>query len=105
MSSTKRPASPRRRRKPDQVSARRPPRSRRPTARKLAVSFEAPLADLIQRAASRETHGNVSAWLADAARQKIRQGALAEAVAAYEAEHGEITDHELAEVCRQWPMA
>jgi hypothetical protein len=94
-----------RRRKAQKVSAARPAKSGRPSARKLAVSFEAPLADQIQLAASQETHGNVSAWLADAARQKIRQRALAEAVAAYEAEHGEITNEELAEVRRAWPQA
>lgn len=94
-----------RRRKAQKVSPARTPKSRRPSARKLAVSFEAPLADQIQLAASQETHGNVSAWLADAARQKIRQRALAEAVAAYEAEHGEITNEELTEVRRAWPQA
>jgi hypothetical protein len=94
-----------RRRKAQKSSPGRPAKSRRPSARKLAVSFEAPLADQIQRAASQETHGNVSAWLADAARQKIRQRALAEAVAAYEAEHGEITSDELVEVRRAWPPA
>jgi hypothetical protein len=94
-----------RRRKAQKVSSVRPSKSRRPSARKLAVSFEAPLADQIQLAASQETHGNVSAWLADAARQKIRQRALAEAVAAYEAEHGEITSEELGEVKRAWPQA
>lgn len=94
-----------RRRKAQKVSSARPAKSRRPGARKLAVSFEAPLADQIQLAASQETQGNVSAWLADAARQKIRQRALAEAVAAYEAEHGEITSEELAEVRRAWPQA
>jgi len=94
-----------RRRKAQKASPARPAKSRRPSARKLAVSFEAPLADQIQLAASQETHGNVSAWLADAARQKIRQRALAEAVAAYEAEHGEITSEELGGVRRAWPQA
>jgi hypothetical protein len=101
---TKRAKAPRR--KTQKASPARPAKkSRRPGARKLAVSFEAPLADQIQLAASQETHGNVSAWLADAARQKIRQRALAEAVAAYEAEHGEITSEELGEVRRAWPQA
>lgn len=94
-----------RRRKARKVAPARRAKPRRPSAKKLAVSFEAPLADQIQLAASQETHGNVSAWLADAARQKIRQHALAEAVAAYEAEHGEITGEELAEVRRAWPSA
>lgn len=104
MASTKR-ATPLQRRKSKQASSARSARSRRPAARKLAVSFAAPLADQIQLAATQETEGNVSAWLADAARQKLRQRALAEAVAAYEAEHGEITSEELTEVQRQWPRA
>jgi hypothetical protein len=94
-----------RRRGSAKPSPARSRRSRRANATKLAVSFEAPLADQIQRAATQETGGNVSAWLADAAREKIRQRALAEAVAAYEAEHGEITDDELARVRRAWPRA
>jgi hypothetical protein len=36
---------------------------------------------------------------------KFRQRALAEAVTAYEAEHGEITDDELGGVRRAWPRA
>lgn len=71
--------------------------------RKLAVSLEDQLADDVQRAAESQTDGNVSAWLAEAARQRLRQMALAEAVSAYEAEHGVITVEELAEVRRQWP--
>jgi hypothetical protein len=93
-----------RRRRAQKTSPGRSGRSRRSTARKLAVSFDAPLAAQIQLAASQETDGNVSAWLADAARQKIRQRALAAAVAAYEAEHGEITNEELAQVRRAWPQ-
>jgi hypothetical protein len=80
-----------------------PSRSSFALSKKLAVSFEGALADQVQRAAEQETRGNVSAWLAEAARQKLRQQALGEAVAAYEAEHGAITADELAEVDRLWP--
>jgi hypothetical protein len=45
----------------------------------------------------------VSAWLAEAARDRLRQRALGEAIAAYEAEHGVIADEELAEAARLWP--
>src|SRR5687767_10040112 len=89
-----------RRRRSQKKPSGRSARSGRPASRKLAVSFEAPLADQIQLAASQETGGNVSAWLAEAARERIRHRALADAVAAYESEHGEITDAELSEVRR-----
>jgi len=103
MFAPKRSSVARGRRKAAKPSVPRPGKKTRLGATKLAVSFEATLATEIQRAASQETNGNVSAWLAEAARQKIRQRALAEAVAAYEAEHGEITEEELAEVRRKWP--
>ena len=72
-------------------------------SKKLAISFEGALARQVHRAAELEARGNVSAWLAEAARRRLRQSALASAVAAYEAEHGAITADELAEVRRQWP--
>ena len=70
---------------------------------KFAVSFARSLAEQVQLAAEAETGGNVSAWMAEAARDRLRQRALAAAVAAYEAEHGLITDSELEEVRKEWP--
>jgi hypothetical protein len=69
----------------------------------LAISLDEPLADEIQRAAQRETEGNVSAWLSEAARQRLRQTAALGAVRAYEAEAGVITEEELAAVRSRWP--
>mgnify|MGYP006316759721 FL=1 len=47
---------------------------------------------------------SVSAWVGNAMRERVakerRLGALADAVARYEAEHGEITEDELAEQAR-----
>jgi hypothetical protein len=61
------------------------------------------LAEQVVGAARLESAGNVSAWLAEAARLRLRQKALREALAAYEAEHGEITQAELTEARRAWP--
>ena len=72
-------------------------------AKKLAISLEGQLAKDVERAAKAEAQGNVSAWLADAARLRLRQLAAKDALRAYEAEAGEITDDELDEVRRQWP--
>ena len=91
---------------------RRPPRPGQTTPRKdassgasakLAISFTPDLAGDVRRAARRATDGNVSAWLAEAARQRLRHEALSEAIDTYEAEHGEITDEELAAIDKVWP--
>ena len=75
------------------------------TVRNIAISLEEQLADDVQRAAEIQAQGNVSAWLAEAARQRLRQLAAHEALAEYEGRNGVITDTELAEVRRQWPVA
>jgi hypothetical protein len=72
-------------------------------AKKLAISLEGKLAKQVERAAKSESQGNISAWLADAARLRLRQLAAKEALRAYEAESGPITDDELDEVRRLWP--
>jgi hypothetical protein len=77
---------------------------RRSGATKLAISFEGSLAAQVHRAAKLEARGNVSAWLAEAARRHLRQQALKQAIESYEAEHGVITDRELAEVRALWPQ-
>jgi hypothetical protein len=71
-------------------------------AKKIAVSFDEELAADIAEAAAGETDGNVSAWLASAARAELRRKALREAVAAFEAENGVITDAEVDEARRKW---
>lgn len=71
--------------------------------RKLAISLEEQLADDVLEAADRHADGNVSVWFAEAARQRLRQLALAEAILAHEAEHGAIGSDELEEVRREWP--
>jgi len=73
------------------------------SARKLAISVDEPLADEIQRAALREAEGNVSAWLSEAARQRLRQTAAFDALRAYESEAGVITEEELTAVRLRWP--
>ena len=74
---------------------------KRKQSEKLAISLEAALAADVRRAARQEA-GNVSACLSAAARQRLRHLAAGEALKAYEAEHGAITEDELAEAGRQW---
>jgi hypothetical protein len=74
------------------------------TTRKVAVSLEKGLADAIEEAAARENGGNVSGWLAEAARERLRLNAMREALARYEAAHGVITEEQLAEADRLWPQ-
>jgi hypothetical protein len=76
---------------------------KRVASKKLAVSFEGGLADRIQRAATEQTAGNVSAWLAEAARERLRLQAARTLLHEYEAEHGVITKDELAQIEREWP--
>jgi hypothetical protein len=78
-------------------------RKARVTSRKLAISFEAGLADQVVRAAELEVGGNVSAWLAQAAQAALRHSAARQLLEDYEREHGEITEEELAEVDKVWP--
>jgi hypothetical protein len=72
-------------------------------ARKLAISLDGDLAKEVQRAAKVESRGNVSAWLAEAARARLRQLAVKRALKVYEDERGEITEAELRRVRRLWP--
>jgi hypothetical protein len=72
-------------------------------ARKLAISLDDRLAREVKRAAKAEARGNISAWLADAARLRLRQIAAKEALRVYENEAGEITGEELRQVRRRWP--
>lgn len=62
------------------------------TVARLAISFDRELARAVRRAAGKEP---TSAWLADAARRKLRAEALLREVQAWEAEHGQFTPSEL----------
>ena len=64
-------------------------------AEKVSVSFEAELGERI-RASAAEQGESISAWLADAARDRLRLEALGEAVAAWEIEHGALSEREVA---------
>jgi hypothetical protein len=63
---------------------------------KFAVSFAPDLAMQVYKAAERTTKGNLSAWLAEAARNELRRDSLTRFLAEYEAEHGAFTEEELA---------
>jgi hypothetical protein len=69
----------------------------------LAVSFEPSLARQVRQAAAEKSQGNVSAWLAEAARERLRLDAGWALLREYEAEHGMIGDEALARVDREWP--
>ena len=71
-------------------------------ARRFAISVEEELAGAIEKAAADESDGNVSAWLARAAQTQLRQRAMREALAAYEAEHGEISAEEVEKAAGLW---
>lgn len=62
------------------------------TVARFAVSFDPVLARAVREAAGREP---TSAWLADAARRKLRAQGLLQAVREWEEEHGELTDAEV----------
>jgi hypothetical protein len=72
-------------------------------ATKLAISFESPLAGEVRRAAEVQTDGNVSAWLAEAARAQLRQMHGRALLAELLAETGPIPQEIRDEVRRRWP--
>jgi hypothetical protein len=73
-------------------------------ATKIAISLDQELALEIETAAEDETGGNVSAWMAEAARDRLRKRIGRQLVSEYEAEHGAITPEELAAASRTlWP--
>ncbi len=61
---------------------------------KMSVSFDLELGEAIRASASSSSQ-SVSAWLADAARDRLRLQALGDAVAAWEETFGSLTDAEL----------
>lgn len=71
---------------------------------RLTISVDAPLAAAAAQAVADGQVESMSAWVGEAMRDRVakerRLAALAEAISAYEAEHGEITDDEVAEQAR-----
>ena len=70
----------------------------------VSVSFDAELAERIRASAAGQSE-SISAWLADAARDRLRLEALGEAVAAWEIEHGPLSKGEVAAADRLVPRA
>jgi predicted Zn-dependent peptidase len=68
------------------------------TVARFAISFDQELARLVRRSAANEP---TSAWLADAARRKLRAEGLLEAVREWEQTHGELTPAELQAAARR----
>jgi hypothetical protein len=75
------------------------------TRRRLSASVDAELIDAGQRAVAEGRAESLSAWVNDALRSKVDQDrrllALDEFIAAYEAEHGEITEVEMDDAWRR----
>lgn len=67
------------------------------TVERFAISFDEDLASAVRKAAQDEP---ISAWLADAARRKLRAEGLLGVVAGWETRHGEITAREIEAVER-----
>jgi Arc/MetJ-type ribon-helix-helix transcriptional regulator len=74
------------------------------TKQRLSASVDAELVAVAQEAVAAGQAENVSAWVNDALRLKAdhdqRLRAVDEFLAAYETEHGEITDEEIREAAR-----
>lgn len=75
------------------------------TKQRLSASVDADLLDVAQHAIAQGRADSMSAWVNDALRLKAehdkRLAALDEFLRAYEAEHGEITDQEVADAARR----
>ncbi len=66
---------------------------------KMSVSFGLELGEAIRTSATAAAQ-SVSAWLAEAARDRLRLEALKEAVGAWEQEHGPLSEAEVAQAER-----
>ena len=66
---------------------------------KMSVSFDLELGEAIRESAN-DSQQSVSAWLAEAARGRLRLEALGDAVVAWEQKFGPLTDVEIAEADR-----
>lgn len=68
--------------------------------KRFSISFDADLATVVQRRAD-ESSEAVSAWLAEAARRRVRQDEMLGAIQDFEHEHGAITERELSAAQRR----
>lgn len=66
---------------------------------RFSVTFDRALNKEVRRAAG----DNISAWMAEAAREQLRREAAAEFVRQFEEEHGNVSAEAIAEVEREWP--
>jgi hypothetical protein len=66
---------------------------------KMSVSFDLELGEAI-RGSAQEANMSVSAWLAEAARDRLRLEALGQAVASWEREFGLLTEADVARADR-----
>jgi hypothetical protein len=57
----------------------------------------------VEKSARRHAAGNVSAWLEEAAAERLRRQAMADAIAHYESKNGVITEEALAAAEAKWP--
>lgn len=75
------------------------------TKQRLSATVDADLIDAGQAAVAAGRADNVSAWVNDALRRQVehddRMAAFADFLADYEAEHGVITDEEMASAARR----
>ena len=65
------------------------------SVKRMTVSIEANLAEAVRTAAETDDQ-NISTWLAEAARRQLSVRGLRDVVSAWEAEHGEFDETELA---------
>ena len=68
------------------------------TVSRFAISFDAELTRAVRRATGSTP---LSAWLADAARRKLRAEGLLQAVREWEDQHGELLEAELQAAARE----
>ena len=72
-------------------------------AARLAISFDPKLAREVQLAAKQSTRGNVSAWLAAAAADRLRNESLRAVVGLLEKKNGPSTKEDLEKLEIEWP--
>jgi hypothetical protein len=71
---------------------------------KMSISLDPELGDAVRSAAA-QAGQPVSSWLAEAAASKLRAEALAQFIAGWEAEHGELTAEEVERAEREIGLA
>ena len=74
------------------------------TTEKFNISVERSLAESVRAAADRHAEGNVSAWFAMVAAEGLRQEELRALVAENAAKYGPVTEAELEELRKRWPI-